>query len=274
MLPLRRIVRSSFESPSCSVCLPPSRWPLLLRRPFLRRPPPDVATQLPRSVVPSHYDVTLTPDAANMTFAGQVKIDLEVKAPTDAITLQAADLTFRRPACRVVRADEDHHRSPRRRPRPSRSASRWRRANTRSPSIMTARSTPRPTGLFALDYDRRQGQAARALHPVREQRPAPHDPVVGRAVVQGDLHAERHRPQGPDGGQQHAGRQPHAMPATASTRSASPSRPKMSTYLLFFGLGDFDRITTKAGRHRDRRHHASRQIGAGAVSRSTARSPF
>ncbi|MDQ2989998.1 MAG: M1 family peptidase, partial [Pseudomonadota bacterium] len=56
----------------------------------------QVTTQLPRSVRPTHYDVALTPDAAHATFAGKVTIALDVLAPTDTITLNAADLTFAR----------------------------------------------------------------------------------------------------------------------------------------------------------------------------------
>src|SRR5690348_7476938 len=53
-----------------------------------------VTTQLPRGVVPSHYDVAVTPHADKLTFDGQVTITLTVIKPTSSITLNAADLTF------------------------------------------------------------------------------------------------------------------------------------------------------------------------------------
>src|SRR4051812_39645301 len=51
-------------------------------------------TQLPRNARPVHYNVTITPDAWNLSFKGQVQIDFEVLAPTDTVTLQAADLAI------------------------------------------------------------------------------------------------------------------------------------------------------------------------------------
>ena len=53
-----------------------------------------VTTQLPRGVVPTHYDLVFTPDADKLSFTGSVKINIDVAAPTRTITLQAADLTF------------------------------------------------------------------------------------------------------------------------------------------------------------------------------------
>ena len=51
-------------------------------------------TQLPRQVRPTHYTVTIEPDAAALTFHGDVAISLEVLAPVQSITLNALDLKF------------------------------------------------------------------------------------------------------------------------------------------------------------------------------------
>ena len=51
-------------------------------------------TQLPRLVRPTHYDVTIEPDAAALTFRGDIAISLEVLAPVESITLNAMDLHF------------------------------------------------------------------------------------------------------------------------------------------------------------------------------------
>ncbi|OYW82889.1 MAG: hypothetical protein B7Z20_13305, partial [Sphingobium sp. 32-64-5] len=56
--------------------------------------PASVTTQLPRGPVPSHYAIKVTPDAANLTFDGEVTIDLSLPRATQAITLNAADLIF------------------------------------------------------------------------------------------------------------------------------------------------------------------------------------
>jgi aminopeptidase N len=49
---------------------------------------------LPDSVVPRHYELALVPDAAALTFTGRVAITVEVLAPGPAITLNAVGLTF------------------------------------------------------------------------------------------------------------------------------------------------------------------------------------
>ena len=51
-------------------------------------------TQLPRLVRPVHYNVTIEPDAAALTFRGDVAIELEVLAPVESITFNAVDLNF------------------------------------------------------------------------------------------------------------------------------------------------------------------------------------
>src|SRR6476469_1325939 len=54
----------------------------------------DVPTQLPRGVVPTHYEISVTPDAGALTFRGRAAISIEVLEPTARITLNAIDLTF------------------------------------------------------------------------------------------------------------------------------------------------------------------------------------
>src|SRR5436190_3758986 len=53
---------------------------------------PLVAARLPKSVVPSHYTLAITPDLGNETFSGDETIDVDVKEPLDAITLHAVGL--------------------------------------------------------------------------------------------------------------------------------------------------------------------------------------
>ena len=50
--------------------------------------------RLPRSVVPSRYRLTLVPDLAAATFAGEVAIDVTVDEPVTTIVLNAAELTI------------------------------------------------------------------------------------------------------------------------------------------------------------------------------------
>ena len=58
-------------------------------------PVADLATtQLPRAVVPSHYDVAVTPHVDKMTFDGKVTVTVDVLKLTTSITLNAIDMTF------------------------------------------------------------------------------------------------------------------------------------------------------------------------------------
>src|ERR1700683_4646100 len=53
---------------------------------------------LPSSVIPEHYDVEVTPDAAHLSFRGRARIAVEVTRQTQSIVLNAADLSFERVA--------------------------------------------------------------------------------------------------------------------------------------------------------------------------------
>lgn len=53
-------------------------------------------TVLPKTVVPSHYALSLQVDPAHRRFDGQTTIDVAVTQPVGAITLHARDLRARR----------------------------------------------------------------------------------------------------------------------------------------------------------------------------------
>src|SRR5215470_9581956 len=50
--------------------------------------------QLPKTVAPVHYTLDLQPNLEALTVAGSAVIDIEVRAPTDRLVLNAADMTF------------------------------------------------------------------------------------------------------------------------------------------------------------------------------------
>ena len=52
----------------------------------------SLPTQLPRTAVPHHYAVAVTPHAERLAFDGNVGIDLDVVAKTRKLVLNAADL--------------------------------------------------------------------------------------------------------------------------------------------------------------------------------------
>ena len=52
------------------------------------------AQRLPQTVIPSHYDLTITPDLANETFSGIETIDVNVTQPVSAVTMNDVGLTL------------------------------------------------------------------------------------------------------------------------------------------------------------------------------------
>lgn len=210
-----------------------------------------VTTQLPRDVRPVHYDVTVTPDAAALTFTGQLTITIEVVKPVSAITLQAADLAFGKvslasatgKALGIGKVTTDAN---------AQTASfafgdtiapgRYQLAISYSGKINT-----QAFGLFALDYEAADGAKKRALYTQFENSdarrfiPSWDEPFYKatfslKAIVPSDEMAVSNLPV--------ASRAPAGEGRTLVTFGKSP---KMSTYLLFFGLGDFERATINAG---------------------------
>ncbi|HEY2345973.1 MAG TPA: M1 family metallopeptidase [Xanthomonadaceae bacterium] len=208
-------------------------------------------TQLPRDVRPVHYDVAVVPDAANLRFTGHAAIDVEVLKATDRITLNALDMTFPKVALAstsgstqfaapkvAVDADAqtatfvfDHAIAP---------------GSYRLTMDYTGKIGTQANGLFAIDYDTRDGKK-RALYTQFENSdarrfvPSWDEPSYKASFT---LTADV-----PD-----AQMVVSNMPAASTTelghglkRVGFQPSPKMSSYLLFFGLGDFDRATTKLG---------------------------
>jgi len=210
----------------------------------------EATTQLPRGVVPSHYDVAVTPHADKLSFDGQVTITLAVTKPTPSITLNAADLTFSKAsltaekgkmafAAPKISVDEkaqtatftfDH-------PIP---AGTYRLAMTYAGKIGT-----QANGLFALDYDTKAGKK-RALYTQFENSdarrfiPSWDEPnykatfTLTATVPSGEMAVSNL----PIASKKDLG--------NGLTEVHFGQSPKMSTYLLFFGLGDFERATLNA----------------------------
>ena len=69
----------------------------------------SLPTQLPRTAVPHHYAITITPREDALTFDGTVAIDVEVTGPTTSLVLSAANLSFAKVALagQGARADSE-----------------------------------------------------------------------------------------------------------------------------------------------------------------------
>ena len=209
-----------------------------------------VTTQLPRSARPISYDITVTPDAAKLSFAGKVRIAIEITAPTATITLNQADLAIQSATLANtggaslgplrIALDNDAQTAT------------FTASHTLAPGryaldiAYTGKIYTQSSGLFALDYDV-DGKSKRALYTQFENSdarrfvPSWDEPFYKaiftlKAVVPAGEMAVSNLPV--------ASRAPAGVGRELVTFDATP---KMSSYLLFFGLGDFERATVKAG---------------------------
>lgn len=204
-------------------------------------------TQLPRTARPQHYDVTIEPDLAAMRFSGKADIAIEILQPTATVTLNAVDMNFSnatlasgktsRPATKIE-IDEK-----------TQTASfgfdqRLAKGSYRLKLDYSGKINTQATGLFAIDYPTPDGKK-RALYTqfesadARRMVPSWDEPAFKAsftltALVPRHLMAVSNMPA--------AERRPHGE-GRELVRFAPT--PKMSSYLLFFGLGEFERATAE-----------------------------
>jgi aminopeptidase N len=206
-------------------------------------------TQLPRGIAPSHYDVSITPDAKAGTFAARVTIDISVSAPTNSITLNALGLKFANASLTPAAGG------------PAQSGQASVDAANQTATFTFARPIAKGSyklaldytgvigtqavGLFSLDYDS-EGGKQRALYTqfensdARRMIPSWDEPAYKatfslEAVVPSGLMAVSNMPIAQED-----------KIGNGKTRVRFAKTPRMSTYLLFFGLGEFERAKMTA----------------------------
>ena len=203
---------------------------------------------LPTEVRPDRYDIRITPDAANLAFTGHADIAVTVVRPTDRIVLNAADLTLGKVSLSGQTAA----------PRIVLDAKQETAAFVFAKPLAPGRYTlsidytgkiyQQASGLFALDYDAPDGAKRRALYTQFENSDARRfAPMWDEPGIKAIFALSVEAP---------VGQMPISnMPVSADTVSASGKRvvrfqdsPKMSSYLLFFALGDFERIHQQVGK--------------------------
>ncbi|HTT97234.1 MAG TPA: M1 family metallopeptidase [Rhizomicrobium sp.] len=199
---------------------------------------------LPANVTPSHYDISVATDATHLAFTGSVKIDVDVRQPAKTIELNAADMTFGRVSLSGVTGA----------PKVAFDA-KEQTATLTFPSQIAAghhvlaidykgKIYQQAAGLFALDYDTAKGKRralftqfensdARRFVPSWDE-PNKKATFTLTATVPADQMAIANTP----------------IVATDSLpgslkRVHFAASPKMSSYLLFFGAGDFERVSRK-----------------------------
>jgi aminopeptidase N len=197
---------------------------------------------LPVTATPVRQLISVTPDIAARTFRGQTRITIDVARPTSRIVLNQADLTFDR-AVLVGREGI-----------PARIAADARQTVTLTfdQPIAPGRHTllidyagkigQSAAGLFASEYTQggaRKVMLATQMEPGDARRLAP---MWDEPAIKTIWEVEAVVPQGLD--------VVSNMPAASTTAAGAglkrvrfqPS-PKMSSYLLFLGVGEFDRIS-------------------------------
>jgi aminopeptidase N len=208
-----------------------------------------VTSQLPRNAVPLHYNITVTPNADDLSFTSKVSIDINLVEASNAITLNAADLVFVKAAMRKgkgkatlanVTIDAAAQTATLAFPK------RFARGKYTLDIDYSGKIYQQANGLFALDYKDTKGAKKRALFTQFEA------PDARRFVPSWDepnYKATFDLTAIVPEGQMAVSNMPVQMTfdgANGKKAYRFATSPKMSTYLLFFGLGEFDRIAKKA----------------------------
>jgi aminopeptidase N len=198
---------------------------------------------LPEGVVPLHYDLALVPDAGALTFTGKVAITVDVIAPSPTITLNAVGLTFDHAAIdggpdARVSLDKGLGRA-------TLTFAGVIPAGQHLVNIEYHGTIGRATqGFFAMDYAGRDGPRrtlatnfepadARDLLPCWDE-PARKATFTVSLDVPNDRMAVSNMP---------IAEVAALSPTTQRVRFQQT--PKMSTYLLFIGVGDFERVQNR-----------------------------
>ena len=198
---------------------------------------------LPDTVVPQHYDLALFPNATELTFKGRVAITVSVSSATPTITLNSAGLVFDHAS---VDGGQDAQASFD--TQLGRATLRFAANVPAGQHVLTidyhgkiGRST---LGFFAMDYKTPAG-ARRTLATnfeptdARDLLPCWDEPArKATFTVSVDIPK----------GEMAIGNMPVAKVTPVSDsvqRVRFQDTPKMSTYLLFLGVGDFERVTRR-----------------------------
>jgi aminopeptidase N len=209
-----------------------------------------ITTQLPVGVVPTHYALSVTPDVQAMTFSAHVQINITVAKPTRRISLNAVDLTFGK----VILWDA----------RGKVLAARRTEVRANDQMVVVHFSEPIGTGDYRLDmdYDGLIGTQAAGLFALSYATPAGTQRGLYTQFENSD--ARRFLPSWDEPNYKATFSLAATLPSADLAVSNMPietrsdagngkvavqfgTTPRMSTYLLFLGSGDFERATTQLG---------------------------
>lgn len=201
--------------------------------------------RLPTGVTPLAYDITVAPDATKLTFSGEETITVDVSVPTRILTLNAADLAIGSAvldgaAQGTVKIDASSQTASFTFPQP---VTKGRHSLKLAWSGKINQSA---AGLFAIDYKGVDGKDARLLVTQFEAPDARRfAPMWDEPALKATFKLSTLAPAGQTAFSN--------MPVASKEETAGGTlwhfgeTPKMSTYLLFLGMGDVDRKTVMAG---------------------------
>lgn len=210
----------------------------------------EVASQrqvLPDEVTPSRYDIQIKPDAAKMRFDGKVTIAITVKRSTQSLTLNAADLTFSKVVLSGLEAETPTVVFDAKVQTAKISFARMIQPGNYSLTIDYAgQINTQSRGLYAVDYQDANGKGqmlvtqfeapdARRFVPSWDE-PSRKAVFALEAIVPEGRMALSNMPEMAS----------QSLGDGLKKVQFAPS-PKMSSYLLFFGVGDLERRTIKVG---------------------------
>ena len=202
---------------------------------------------LPSSVVPEHYDVDVTPDVAHRSFRGRARIEVDVTRRTQSIELNAADLSFDR----VTLSGRTEA------PKITLDAAQQTATFAFGAPLAPGRYVlsidyrgkiyQQASGFFVLDYAAKGGATKHALFTQFENsdarrflpcwdEPARKATFTLTAIVAAQDMAVSNMPIA----------KTQSLGAGQKRVQFAPT-PKMSSYLLFFGAGDFERVHRTVG---------------------------
>lgn len=199
---------------------------------------------LPDTAAPVAYDLSIVPNAKARTFSGSVAISLVVRKPTADLVLNAADLAFAKVSLSGEKAAPAVHFDPGQETATLHFSHVLKPGNYVLKIAYAGKINKSAAGLFSLDYQV-QGKTRSALYTQFENSDARRfvpcwDEPAHKAVftLTATLPADQMALSN--------------MPAVSEKKLAGGKKvvrfaasPKMSSYLLFYGQGDFERVSRK-----------------------------
>jgi aminopeptidase N len=205
---------------------------------------PQQRVVLPTDVVPTHYSLAVIPDAAHMSFTGSVQIDLDVKQATRQIQLNSANLEFGKVS--LSGSDETPNEV----------------FDGKQEVVTLSFKQPVSVGhhVLSIDYSGKINQHASGLFVLDYDTPSGKKRALFTQFENSD--ARRFVPSWDEPGVKSTFTLTVTLPAEQMAIANTPivkveklpgglarttfqQSPKMSSYLLFFGAGDFERIHRK-----------------------------